>query len=28
MDTAAKGQRLPAQVALNGYSWTNTNDNK
>jgi len=22
-----QGTRLPAQVALNGYSWTDTNDN-
>lgn len=26
METVAQGKRLPAQVALNGYSWTKTND--
>lgn len=28
MDTVPEGQRLPAQVSLNAYSWTKTNDDK
>ncbi len=26
MEDVTEGQRLPAQIALNGYSWTATND--
>ncbi len=28
MDQVTEGERLSAQLALNGYSWTQTNDNE
>ena len=28
METVPEGEKLPARVALNSYSWTDTNDNE